>query len=120
MKKFLLFLVCCICSLVSFAQVPYGITYQAVIRDSYGELMPNKTIGVRINIICEGSHSGSVYSEVRKVTTNENGLLNFVIGDEPSSFSPSLDQVDWSEGRYYIQCEYDLKGGRELFAFHEE
>ncbi|MCQ2232562.1 MAG: hypothetical protein MJZ30_12020 [Paludibacteraceae bacterium] len=108
MRRLLLGLFFCINVLLSYAEVPQGITYQSVIRNAYGALLPNSNIGIRVNILQEDGYS--VYTENRRITTNENGVLTFVIGDAPTA-SSSIANIDWSSGVYYIQCDFDLDGG---------
>ena len=109
MRRLLLGLFFCINVLLSYAEVPQGISYQAVIRDAYGQLIPNSNIGIRVNILQGDKNGNSVYSEVRRISTNENGLLTFTIGEAASS--SSIGDIDWSLGDYYIQCDFDLTGG---------
>lgn len=109
MRRLLLGLFFCINVLLSYAEVPQGISYQAVIRDAYGQLIPNSNIGIRVNILQGDKNGNSVYSEVRRIATNENGLLTFTIGE--AATTSSIGDIDWSLGEYYIQCDFDLTGG---------
>ena len=88
---------CCI-----FAAIPKTLSYQAVVRDGSGNLITEKSIGVSISILLEDT-SNVVYQEQHVVATNKNGLMSLSIGKE-SSFS----EIDWSDGTYFIQCQFDL------------
>ena len=46
-------------SFTVFAQVPQGFNYQAVVRNTAGQLMQNRSISVRISIL-RGSETGSL------------------------------------------------------------
>lgn len=57
-------------------QTPEKLNYQAVIRNSNGELITNKTIGMKISIM-EGSSNGSlIYTETQTVSTNAQRISN--------------------------------------------
>ncbi len=90
-----------------FAQAPQGFTYQAVVRNSKGQLVSNTPVGVRISIL-QGSSTGVVvYSEDYNPQTNANGLFSIVIGNSTNS----IDVVDWAQGPYFLKSEVDPDGG---------
>ena len=90
-----------------FAQTPKGFNYQAVVRNSAGQLMANRMVSVRINIL-QGSPNGTaVYQQTDNVTTNANGLFTLVVGENSTDF----DNINWSHGPYYIVSEVDPNGG---------
>jgi hypothetical protein len=92
------------------AQSPDMFNYQAVARNSQGEVIANQSVGVKISIL-QGSTNGSVvYSEEHSVTTNDNGLVSMKVGNG-SSLSGSFSNIDWSSGPYYIQVGLDETGG---------
>lgn len=107
MKKqaILLILICMV--LWSFAQNS-GFSYQAVIRNAAGELVKNKTIGMRVTIL-KGSASGTqVYTEMQTPSTNTNGLATLEIGKgTPSAFAA----INWADGPYFMKTETDPNGG---------
>ena len=91
-----------------YAQVPKGFNYQAVVRNSAGNLMINRNVGVNISIL-QGSETGTVvYSQESNVTTNANGLFTLIVGDNSNDFA----NINWANGPYYIKSEIDLNGGR--------
>ena len=107
MNKRLIFciLLLMICGYVS-AQMPKGFSYQAIVRNSAGQLLSHKTVGVRISIL-SGSPTGTeVYSETQTPTTNVYGLISLVVGQQPG-----FNSINWSNGTYYIRCEIDVRGG---------
>lgn len=92
------------------AQAPNKMSYQSVIRDGSGVLIKNSDIGVRVQIL-KGLASGvSVYTEVHKVKSNENGLITLSIGDGVIE-SGSIQTIDWGADKYFMKTEYDLSGG---------
>ena len=96
-----------------YAQVPKGFNYQAVVRNSAGNLMINRNIGVNISIL-QGSETGTVvYSQESNVTTNANGLFTLIVGDNSNDFA----NINWANGPYYIKSEIDMNGGRNYTLY---
>jgi hypothetical protein len=90
------------------AQPPQKMSYQAVIRNSSGQLVANKTIGMRISIL-QGSADGiAVYIETFNPATNANGLVSIEIG--AGTTTNDFSKVDWSNGPFFIKTETDLAG----------
>ncbi len=76
------------------ATVQPKLNFQAVVRDAENHLVFDNEMNVVINI----TYGTEVYSETHEsVTTNQNGLLNVIIGGEDATdVSGSLFNVDWS------------------------
>jgi hypothetical protein len=89
------------------AQVPQGINYQAVIRNSNGSTVNNMSVGLRLRIL-QGSVSGSsVYSESYTVTTSNIGLINVVLG-QGTVISGVFNAINWGSGPYFIEVASDI------------
>jgi hypothetical protein len=89
-----------------YSQTPQKMSYQAVIRNSNGQLVTSQAVGIKISII-QGSETGtSVYTETQTPATNVNGLISIEIGGQAG-----FDAIDWSAGPYYIKTETDPAGG---------
>jgi hypothetical protein len=100
---FLMFL-----SLATIAQTQNGFSYQAVIRNSSGELVKNAPIGMQVSIL-QGSETGSaVYTETQTPVTNNNGLATTEIGIIDSV---GFAAINWAEGPYFLKIETDPNGG---------
>ncbi|MCW0484141.1 fibrobacter succinogenes major paralogous domain-containing protein [Gaoshiqia sediminis] len=92
------------------AQSPEKMSYQAVIRNSSGQLVTNTSVGMQISIL-QGSASGtSVYVERQFPTTNANGLVSIEIG-AGTVVSGNFVTINWANGPYFIKTETDLNGG---------
>ncbi len=111
MKKLLLLLFI-VSSSFAFSQVPNQINYQAVARNSVGNVLPNKKIAARLSIR-DGSATGTVlYSETRTITTNNFGLFTIAIGSAGANNSTgTISGIDWSTAAKFIQVEVDPDGG---------
>ncbi|MCC5930644.1 MAG: tail fiber domain-containing protein [Cyclobacteriaceae bacterium] len=109
MKRiFTICLISMLCTL-AWAQSPDGISFQAVIRDSEGELISNRRISVRISIL-QGSDTGNaVYTQSFNVQTNAQGLISLAVGS-----GNNFRSIDWSAGPYFIKSEADPAVGNNF------
>lgn len=84
----------------SFAQAPQGFNYQAVLRDSDGELMQNENVNLAVELL-QGNVEGSVvFNELHITQTNGFGVVNLQIGNQNSG---DFENLDWSAGPYFIR-----------------
>ena len=90
-----------------FAQAPKGFNYQAVVRNSAGQLMANRMVSVRISIMQGSANGTTVYQQTESVNTNGNGLFTLVVGENSNDFA----NINWGRGPYYILSEIDPNGG---------
>jgi uncharacterized protein (TIGR02145 family) len=105
MKNFLFILSVFIYSGTVFSQAPDKFSYQAVIRNSSGELVSNKQVSLKVSIL-HGSESGSVvFTQTLNPTTNANGLVSVEIG------GGAFSSINWEDNNYYIKTECDPAGG---------
>ncbi|MBI5217420.1 MAG: hypothetical protein HY958_00625 [Bacteroidia bacterium] len=94
----------------SFAQSPQLINYQAVARNTGGQLIVNQNISVRISIL-SGSPTGTAeYSETHSVATNQFGIFNIQIGGG-TVVSGSFAAISWSVALHFVKVEADETGG---------
>ena len=92
-------------SLALCAQSSGAFSYQAVIRNSDGDLIVNENVDIRVSIL-QGSADGiQVYSEIINAITNSTGLISIQVGSVAN-----FDAIDWSDGNYFIKTETDLEG----------
>lgn len=90
-----------------FAQAPKGFNYQAVVRNSAGQLMANRLVSVRISIMQGSANGTTVYQQTESVNTNGNGLFTLVVGENSNDFA----NINWGRGPYFILSEIDPNGG---------
>lgn len=114
MKKTKLFLLMVFIGLNTLiSQSPVGFNYQAVVRDSSGEIVADQTVGMRISLIKGVIDGEVVFQEMFTPTTNKFGVVNLVIG----SVNPDLfANIDWSETNYFIKIELDVDGGTDYIT----
>ncbi|HKK68175.1 MAG TPA: hypothetical protein VJ946_08170, partial [Bacteroidales bacterium] len=116
-KIVLTFIAAILFTLPVFAQAPDKMSYQAVIRDSNGQLVVDTKVGIRIIIqkmlfaVPPNPPSyENVYVEIQSPETNANGLVTLQIGSgiiEKGAFS----KIDWGNGNYFVFTETDPEGG---------
>jgi hypothetical protein len=93
-----------------FAQAPGKLSFQAVVRNSNGELLKNSNVGFRIQLLQTTEFGAAVYVETQESTTNENGLVTLEIGGG-TVVTGKLDSIDWKKGPYFLKTEIDPDGG---------
>ena len=110
MKKFILAITALIIGATSFAQAPNQFKYQAVARNSSGDVLSNQSVGFEISILQNSTSGTSVYTETHAVTTNQHGLANLTIG-AGAVVSGKFSTINWSATIYFIQVKMDAAGG---------
>jgi len=92
------------------ANVPRGISYQAVARDAQGQAIASSPVNVRFTLH-EGTPSGTAeYSETHSLTTNEIGLFSTYFGSG-TAITSAFDSIVWSNTTKFLQVEIDLGNG---------
>jgi hypothetical protein len=112
MKKTYLVIVMLLACITMLAQVPAGFSYQAVVRNTSGEIVANQTVKFRFSIFQSSLSSTAVYVETQSVTTNAFGLANMNVGTG-TPVSGSLNPALWGDGdgRHFLKVEIDPNNG---------
>jgi uncharacterized protein (TIGR02145 family) len=114
MKKVILILFIIINCFFLNAQVPKGINYQAIARDSAGRKLINKDISVKIFILSDSANGKVLYSELHLVKTNFLGLFELTIGNG-TAFDSSFSSIDWSSSESkWLAIYLDANGGNDF------
>ncbi len=115
--KYIFFSVLMICLLAvtnTNAQVPpQGINYQAVARNSSGNILVSQSVTLRATVL-SGSASGTAqWIETHAVTTNQFGLINVTIGQgtRTGGAQTVFANIDWASGKYFLKIEMDAGSG---------
>ena len=93
-----------------FAQVPEKFNYQVMARDYLGSLIVNQNVSFRISILKGCSSDTVVYQEIHQKTTNNYGLVMFIIGSGTVVLG-DFSSIEWGNDKYCIQSEIDVTGG---------
>ena len=94
------------------SQTPYKFNYQAVARNSSGNVIKNTPVKIKISILKSNILSESVYSEIHSLTTNKFGILNFRIG-EGNDVSGSFENIKWGTAKYFLKVQIDINNEGE-------
>src|SRR5436190_10782123 len=103
-KLFAVSLLSTLCALTQ-AQVPQGINYQAVARNTAGNVLVSTAITVRLTIE-QGSGGTPLYVEIDTVTTNQFGLFTIKLGMQ-NAVSGTFSTIAWSTGNKWLKVEMD-------------
>jgi hypothetical protein len=110
MKKYIFTLLLIILAANIMAQVPAGFNYQAVVRNSAGEIVASQAVRFQFSILKDSETGTIVYKETQSVSTNDFGLVNLVIGSG-TPVSGSLEPASWSESPHFLKVELDPNNG---------
>jgi len=94
---------------IIYAQVPQGINYQAVARNSSGAILSNQIIGIEITIT-DGNGGNELYKERHVPTTNQFGLFSLNVGNGSIS-SGSFTSINWGSVTAWVKVAMDATGG---------
>ena len=109
MKKLLL-LSALFISFLTFAQVPQGISYQAIALNGSGTPVVSSNVRVKLSILDTSATGTVLYSETQLKTTNAQGLFNLVIG-QGTVVSGVFATISWGTNSKFLKVEMDATGG---------
>lgn len=104
-----------ITTLFCFAQVPQGISYQAIALNTSGNPVVNSNVRIRLSILNNSTTGTNLYSETHLRTTNAQGLFNLVIG-QGTVVSGNFNTINWSTSSKFLSVEMDIAGGTNFVA----
>ena len=94
-----------------FAQAPQRFNYQAVARNSDGDVIGASNLGIRASIV-DIATSSILYAESHTKTTNNLGLFKLEIGGG-TVISGDLSSINWGVGTYSLKIDIDFAGGSD-------
>ncbi|MCA6421770.1 MAG: hypothetical protein IM568_02995 [Flavobacterium sp.] len=97
-------------SLLTFAQVPQGISYQAIALNGSGNPVVSSNVGVKLSLLDATSTGTVLYSETQSRTTNPQGLFNLTIG-QGTVVSGIFNTINWGTNAKFLKVEMDATGG---------
>lgn len=93
------------------AQAPQAFKYQAVARNTTGEVLANKSVSFRIGILSGSATGTAVYTETHTgKTTNGFGLVDLEIG-KGTPVAGTFAGITWGTNDYFLKVEMDPNGG---------
>ena len=109
--KFLFIFLSLFVSTLLFSQAPQGINYQAVMRNSSGNLVTNSTVAIRVRIL-QGSSTGTIeYQERHSIISSSQGLINMVIGAGMPQTIGTFNNINWAVGPFFVNLAVDFSNG---------
>jgi hypothetical protein len=97
-------------TLFTFAQIPQGISYQAIALDGSGNPIASVLIGIRLSLLDSSSSGTVLYTETHTPTTNSQGLYNLVIG-QGTPTTGTFSAIKWESNSKFLKVEMDATGG---------
>ena len=110
MKKIYTIILFQLFALYSQAQVPQGISYQALAQNNFGLPVINTAIGIKIDILNDSATGTVLYTETHAKTTSLLGLYNLVIGQGAATLG-NFSNINWANGQKFFSVSIDLTGG---------
>lgn len=90
-----------------------GISYQAIARDAQGAIISNAPVALKISFSVKNNGTKNYYTEIHQVTTDENGLINLVIGNG-NEIIGAFEDIPWDDEQVWLNVEMDPKGGNDF------
>lgn len=109
MKKIITLLIFLISASI-FAQVPQGISYQAIALNASGNPVVSSNVGIRLSILDNSATGTVLYTETHTKSTNAQGLFNLVIG-QGTPTSGTFSTLNWGTNIKFLKVEMDIAGG---------
>lgn len=83
-----------------------GINYQAVVRNSDGEILKNQNVELKFSVL-KGSTSGTeVYAETHSLTTNNFGNVVAIIG-QGTATTGTFTSIEWGNDKHFLNVKVD-------------
>ena len=110
MKKTISLFTLLFLSLITFAQPPQGINYQAVALGVGGQPLSNHNVSLRLSILDSSATGIAVYVETQSATTDSFGLFSIVLGNG-TPVTGTFGNISWEHNNKWLKTEMDTAGG---------
>ena len=92
------------------ANVPQGISYQAVARNPQGLPLSNTALQVKFTLLSDSLTGTAEYAELHSLTTNDLGLFTTAFGTG-TPLSGTFANINWAGGNKFVKIEADQGSG---------
>jgi hypothetical protein len=106
MKKIFLFAAALFVVATLWGQVPASFKYQAVLRDTRGNVKFNTSANIGIDILQGGASGTIAYSETHYAVTDGFGLISLEIGNGNPT-KGLFSAISWGTGTYFVRVMID-------------
>ena len=103
MKKLSSLLVALVVVSIIYAQTPIGFSYQAVLRNTNGQVLGGQAAQLRVTLTSSNGQT-THYQELHNVTSSAQGLINVIIGDGTDKVGVLAD-VPWGNDQITMKTE---------------
>lgn len=97
-------------TVTAFPQPPQAFNYQTLVRDVYGDIIPNHAVGFSFFIHSSSETGSVVYSETHTAMTDEFGIISLEIGTG-AAVTGIFSDINWGSGKKFLEVKADLTGG---------
>ncbi len=112
-KQILLIVALILNAIITIGQGSLGFNYQAVIRNTSGQLVSNQAVDLRISIIKDNTTGVVLYTETFDTETNDFGQVAIVVGTGTATLG-EFDEIDWATGIFFMKVEVALNGTKNF------
>ena len=109
MKKLVTLLALAI-TLIATAQAPQGFNYQAIVRNTAGQLLLNQSVSFKFSILQNSDTGTVVYSENQTANTDDIGHIALVVG-QGTATTGTFSSINWANGSYFLGIELNTGSG---------
>ena len=120
MQKNWLLLLFCGCFAVANLNAQHqasGINYQAVARDSKGQVLSNKTLQLQISLFAGETGGKAAYRENHSIKTGDLGVFSLVVG-QGEVVAGDFREVPWQTMNIWMELALDEAGGKNFSPIH--
>ena len=94
-----------------------GLNFQGVARSSNNVILASQDITIKLSILKNSATGTAEYTEIRKVTTNAQGLFTAVIGDTGAiSTLGNFTTINWKLSPKFLKIEMDPAAGNNFMT----
>ena len=109
MRKIFILLTLAI-TIIATAQAPQGFNYQAIVRNTAGQLLLNQSVSFKFSILQNSDTGTVVYSENQTANTDDLGHIALVVG-QGTATTGTFSSINWANGTYYLGIELNTGSG---------
>jgi hypothetical protein len=95
-------------------QIPQGFNYQAIVRNTTGDVIPNQNVKVKVAIHTTPTGGSPLWDEEHTLLTSQFGLVTFVVGTGPNLTGSITDfsKIPWNAQTLYLRTyvQYPVGG----------
>ncbi|HKK77104.1 MAG TPA: hypothetical protein VJ953_18640 [Saprospiraceae bacterium] len=88
------------------------ISYQAVARDAYGQIMADRELEIKASFTSKDGASNIWFSEIHRVKTNASGIFQLEIGGGTENVLGQITDIPWGKKSVFLSLEMKEEGNQ--------